>query len=175
MLLIESRGTCLPGPGEHGRPATNRVRSVVVMDLWANFWDVIWWFVWAFAFVSYLVVLFHVIADIFRDEELGGWAKALWMVCLVFLPFLTALVYLVARGRGMAERSARASSTAQESAEAYIRQVAGSSPSDEIAKAKSLLDAGTITTDEFATLKTRALSGPSVTGDGAGIRRPAHA
>lgn len=125
--------------------------------MWDNVWSIIWFFFWSFAFISYLFALFAVVGDLFRDEALGGWGKALWIFCLVFVPFLTVLVYLVARGKGMAERSQRSAVQAQRAADEYIRGVAGSSPADEIAKAKALLDTGTITPDEYERLKGAAL------------------
>jgi hypothetical protein len=126
--------------------------------LWTNIWDFVWLFFWAFAFIAYLITLFNVVADLFRDDKLNGWWKALWLIFLVFLPFLTVLVYLIARGRSMAERRQRDAKRAEESATSYIREVAGTSPADEIAKAKSLLDAGVITADEYTALKTKALA-----------------
>ncbi|GAA2249236.1 SHOCT domain-containing protein [Herbiconiux moechotypicola] len=128
------------------------------MSFWGNFWDVIGWFLWAFVFIAYLMALFAIIGDLFRDHKLNGWWKALWILFLIFVPFLTALVYLIARGRGMAERQNKEVKQAQTAADDYIRTVAGSSPSDEIAKAKSLLDAGTITQDEYELLKAKALA-----------------
>lgn len=125
--------------------------------MWDNFWSIVWFFFWSFAFISYLFALFAVVSDLFRDHTLGGSGKAVWLVCLVFVPFLTVLVYLVARGPGMAERSERGAAQAQRAADDYIRGVAGSSPSDEIMKAKALLDAGTITPDEYERLKGAAL------------------
>jgi uncharacterized membrane protein len=127
------------------------------MSFWGNFWDVIGWFLWAFVFIAYLMALFAIIGDLFRDHKLSGWAKALWILFLIFVPFITALVYLIARGRGMAERQNKEVQQAQTAADDYIRNVAGSSASDEIAKAKSLLDAGTITQDEYNLLKAKAL------------------
>ncbi|MFZ4893519.1 PLDc N-terminal domain-containing protein [Plantibacter sp. Mn2098] len=137
------------------------------MSFWDSFWNIIWIFFWSFAFISYLFALFAVIADLFRDHKLNGWWKALWILFLVFVPFLTVLVYLIARGRGMAERSERSAKQAQSATEGYIREVAGASPSDEIAKAKALLDGGSITPEEYASLKAHALSkttgaGPAV-------------
>ncbi|MEO8908182.1 MAG: SHOCT domain-containing protein [Microbacteriaceae bacterium] len=122
-----------------------------------NFWNFVGIFFWSFAFVAYLFALFAIIADLFRDSKLNGWWKALWIIFLVFLPFLTALVYLIARGRGMAERSQKNAKQARSAADDYIRTVAGASPADEIAKAKALLDAGTITQDEYNALKSKAL------------------
>jgi len=127
------------------------------MSFWGNFWDVIGWFLWAFVFIAYLMALFAIIGDLFRDRELNGWWKALWIIFLIFVPFLTALVYLIARGRGMAERQNKEVKQAQTAADDYIRNVARSSASDEIAKAKALLDAGTITQDEYNLLKAKAL------------------
>ena len=128
------------------------------MNLWTSFWDIIWCFVFVFAFVAYLMALFSIIGDLFRDRKLNGWFKAIWILFLIFVPFLTALVYLIARGKGMAERAAGAAQEAQNATDAYIRQAAGSSPSEEIAKAKALLDSGAITAEDFAALKAKALA-----------------
>ncbi len=130
------------------------------MSLWDSFWGIFWWTIWFFAFVAYLWVVFAIISDLFRDHELNGWWKALWIVFLIFLPFLTSLVYLIARGRGMAERSLRDAASARRETDAYIRETAGvsASPSDEIAKAKALADAGTITEQEYQLLKAKALA-----------------
>lgn len=124
----------------------------------SNFWDLIWLIFSAFMFVAYLLILFQVIADLFRDSELGGGSKALWLICLVFLPMLTALVYVLTRGKGMAERQRASMERSKAEADNYIRQVAGKSPADQIADAKALLDAGTISQEEFATLKAKALA-----------------
>src|SRR5690349_14861347 len=91
----------------------------------SNFWSTVWLFFWCFAFVAYLFALFAIIGDLFRDHKLNGWWKAVWIIFLIFVPFLTALIYLIARGRGMAERSARDAQAAQDAADAYIRQTAG--------------------------------------------------
>lgn len=123
-----------------------------------QFWSVIWLFFWGFAFVAYLFALFAVITDIFRDHELSGWLKAVWIIFLVFVPFLTVLVYLIARGRSMAERQAKDAEQAQAATNEYIRSVAAASPTQEIAKAKELLDAGTLTQSEFDAVKAKALS-----------------
>ncbi|ANJ28447.1 SHOCT domain-containing protein [Agromyces aureus] len=130
------------------------------MDFWSNFWSIIWWFLWVFVFIAYLMILFSIVGDLFRDHKLSGWWKAVWIIFLIFVPFLTALVYLIARGQGMAERSQRDARQAQAAADDYIRQTAGTSasPADEIAKAKGLLDSGAITAEEFAHLKSKALA-----------------
>jgi uncharacterized membrane protein len=131
------------------------------MDLFSNFWNVVWWFIWVFAFVAYLFVLISIFSDLFRDHKLNGWAKALWVIFLIFVPFLTALIYLIARGKGMQERGMAEARRQQEATNAYIQSVAASSaasPADEIAKAADLLKAGTITQAEYDQLKARALS-----------------
>lgn len=125
--------------------------------MWSNIWDVVWTFFWAFAFIAYLFALFAVVGDLFRDRALNGWWKAVWIVFLIFLPFLTVLAYLIARGRGMAERQAERAQQVKSQTDDYIRSVAAS-PADEIAKAKQLLDAGTISSAEFEQLKARVLA-----------------
>lgn len=121
-------------------------------------WDIFWWFFCAYAFFAYLFALFSVIGDLFRDDRLSGWWKAIWILLLAFLPILTVLAYMVARGGGMAERSRERSRIRQESADAYIRRVATASPSEEISKAKALMDSGSITADEFEKIKSRILA-----------------
>ena len=123
-----------------------------------NFWDFIWSAFLVFAFIAYLMVLFSIIGDLFRDRALNGWYKALWIIFLVVFPYLTALVYLIARGRGMAERQLEHAQAARAATDDYIRHAAGTGPASEIAHAKALLDAGTITQDEFDSLKKKALA-----------------
>ena len=125
---------------------------------WGSFGDLIWWFLWAFVFFTYLFALFVVIGDLFRDHKLNGWWKAVWIIFLIFVPFLTLLVYLIARGNGMAERGAAQAKEYKAAQDQYIKSVAGASPSEEIAKAKSLLDSGAITQAEFDAIKAKALS-----------------
>jgi hypothetical protein len=124
----------------------------------SGFWDVLWLIASSVIFVAYLFVLFQIIVDLFRDTELGGFAKALWVVGLIFLPVLTSIVYIVARGSGMAQRQHTALKRAREQTDSYIRDVAGKSPAEQIKEAKSLLDAGVINADEFARLKAKALA-----------------
>lgn len=134
------------------------IETVEYQGFWGSFWDIIWWFLWAFVFIAYLFVLFAIISDLFRDHKLNGWWKALWIVLLLFFPFITALVYLIARGRGMSERGAAQAQEIRQAQDSYIKSVAAaSSPADEIAKAKTLLDAGTITQAEYDALKAKAL------------------
>jgi len=122
------------------------------------FWDAVVLMASTFFFIAYLIVLFQVIVDLFRDSEMGGGSKVLWIIGLIFVPLLTALIYVLARGKGMSERQRAAVRAAKADTDAYIRDVAGKSPADHIADAKKLLDAGTISADEFARLKTKALA-----------------
>jgi uncharacterized membrane protein len=118
--------------------------------MWNDIWAIIWFFFWIFAFTAYLIALLTIVADVFRDSKTSGAEKAMWMIFLVFVPFITAIIYLIARGKGMAERSRR-------SAEKWDAAYGSSSAADEIAKAKALLDSGAISNDEYLKLKTRAL------------------
>ncbi|KWX22671.1 PLDc N-terminal domain-containing protein [Mycobacterium sp. LTG2003] len=125
---------------------------------WGPTWDFLWHFLIIFAWIAYLLVLFQILGDLFwRDHKTSGWVKAVWVVFLILFPWLTALVYLIARGKGMAERARDAALAAKRDTDAYIREAAGRSPAQEIADAKALLEAGTITADEFEALKTKAL------------------
>lgn len=124
-----------------------------------TFWNWVELLVWWFLFFAYLVILFQILGDLFRDHALSGWWKAVWIVFLIIFPFLTALVYVIARGRGMAERTQSAAIKAKQDTDSYIRTVAaGKSPAEHIADAKALLDAGTISEEEFAQLKAKALA-----------------
>ena len=124
-----------------------------------SFWDFFWLLIWSYLFVAYLVVLFHIAADIFRDPELGGFAKALWIIGLIVAPVLVALIYLIALGRGMAERQASAAEKARAETDRYIQYVAATpSSTDQIASSKALLNDGTITQDEYERLKAKALA-----------------
>lgn len=124
-----------------------------------SFWDVVWFIVITFAFVAYLMVVFSILGDLFRDRATSGWAKAVWVVALIVFPFLAALIYLIARGGGMAERRTQDVAAAKEQTEEYIRQVAGSvSPIDQIAQAQKLLDSGAISQPEYERLKEKALA-----------------
>ncbi|ROS23897.1 SHOCT domain-containing protein [Cellulomonas sp. PhB150] len=123
-----------------------------------SFWDWFGLLIYWFLFFAYLVILFQILTDLFRDRTLGGWAKAVWIVFLVIVPFLTALVYVIARGGSMAERQVEAIKSAKADTDSYIREVAGKSPAEHISDAKALLDAGVIDDAEFAQLKAKALA-----------------
>ena len=122
-----------------------------------SFWDIVWFIFITWAFVAYLMVMFSIIADIFRDHEMSGWVKALWCFALIFFPFITALVYIIARGNGMAARAASARGYATVSESDDYRPKASASPADDIAQAKALLDSGAISQGEYEALKSKAL------------------
>ncbi|MDV7090029.1 SHOCT domain-containing protein [Rhodococcus sp. IEGM 248] len=123
-----------------------------------SFWDLLWYTLLVFAFVAYLMILFQILGDLFRDRKMSGIVKTLWIIFLIVLPYLTAFVYLIARGPGMAERHLEAQAAARQATDHYIREVAGKSAAEHIADAKALLDSGTITQAEFDVLKAKALS-----------------
>ena len=114
-----------------------------------------WWLLWFFYFAAYLYVIIFVIRDLFRDPKANGWIKALWIILLVFVPFLTGLIYVIINGKGIAEREYEARRTIPEN-DGYSPR-ASSSPSEDIARAKALLDAGSISQGEFDALKSKAL------------------
>jgi hypothetical protein len=123
-----------------------------------SFWDVVWFIFITWAFVAYLMVMFSILGDIFRDRDMSGVVKAVWVLALVLVPFITALVYLSTRGGAMAERSMRAAAMQRQQQDAYIREVAGqTSPTDQISQARALFDAGVISQSEYDALKTKAL------------------
>lgn len=124
----------------------------------SNFWDMVWLMISTFFFIAYLIIMFQIVVDLFRDHELGGFAKVLWVLGLIFIPVLTAIIYIIARGGGMAARQQATMQKAKADTETYIKTVAGKSPAADIAEAKALLDVGTITQAEFDRLKAKALS-----------------
>ncbi|BBY64345.1 SHOCT domain-containing protein [Mycolicibacterium helvum] len=126
---------------------------------WGSTWDFLWHFLIIFAWIAYLLVLFQILVDLFwRDHTTSGWLKAVWVIFLIVFPWVTALIYLIARGQGMAQRARDAALAAKQETDDYIRDAAGRSPAQEIEHAKQLLDAGTISQQEFDALKTKALS-----------------
>lgn len=123
-----------------------------------TFWQFLWLMVWGMFFILYLMIMFQVIVDVFRDDSMSGWAKAAWLVALFILPVLTLLIYVIARGEGMTRRQATAAKASRAATEDYIRSVAGTDATNQIANAKSLLDSGAITAAEFEQLKAKALA-----------------
>jgi ABC-type multidrug transport system fused ATPase/permease subunit len=111
-----------------------------------------------FFFVIWIWILITILSDLFRDHELSGWWKAVWVLFLVFIPFLTALIYLIARGNGMRDRTIKAQAEAKQQFDAYVRDTAGgTSTADELAKLADLKAKGTISEDEFQAQKAKLL------------------
>ena len=126
-----------------------------------SFGEVLLWSFWFFIWISAIMIWFRCIFDLFSDSSLSGWGKAGWAIVLIFLPWIGALIYLIARGKSMGERQMKAIADAQVQQEKYIKQVASTSatsPAEQIAGAKSLLDSGAITQTEFDALKAKALA-----------------
>ena len=125
-----------------------------------DFGDVLLWTLWFFIWIAALMVWFRCLFDLFGDRSLSGWAKAGWAILLVILPWLGALIYLIARGRSMTERQMTALAQRQADQEKYIKDVASTSqsPADQISSAKALLDSGAINQEEFDALKAKALA-----------------
>lgn len=112
-----------------------------------------------FFFIIYFMMLFNVIGDLFRDPDMGGWGKTLWILFLLVVPLLSLLIYMITRGDGMAKRAVAAQAQMQEQMDDYVRKTAGGGdPAAQIAQAKSLLDSGAISQEEFDKLKAKALS-----------------
>jgi hypothetical protein len=118
------------------------------------FLTLLWFFLW----VLWIFLLFRVIIDIFRDHELSGWAKALWLIFVIVMPYIGVLVYVIVRGAGMGRRDAATARAQQDRFDAYVREVApGPSMADELAKLAKLRDDGVITAAEFENQKSKLL------------------
>ena len=116
------------------------------------FLDVLWTMIIFFAWVIWIWILISILGDVFRRHDISGWSKALWVIFMVFLPFLGVLIYLIVNGQGMAERNVK---QAQQQVQAAAA-IAG--PSAQIASAKDLLDQGAISQEEFEAIKRKALA-----------------
>ena len=122
------------------------------------FMDVLWTMIIFFFWVIWIWIVITVLIDVFRRDDIGGFAKALWVIFVVILPWLGVLIYLIVEHDGMRERSVKQAQAQKEQVDQYVRDTAGGGSADEIAKAKALLDEGTITQAEFDALKARALA-----------------
>ena len=124
-----------------------------------SLWDVIVSMFWFMLLVAWIWLIIAILGDIFRDHKLSGGAKALWTLFLIFLPWLGAVIYLVARGGSMHERSARAAQENEARMRAYVQQAAGTtSTADELRKLGELRDSGTITAEDYEQAKAKVLS-----------------
>jgi Phospholipase_D-nuclease N-terminal/Short C-terminal domain len=111
-----------------------------------------------FFFVIWIWILFTIITDLFRDHEMSGWAKALWILFLVFIPFLTGLVYLIVRGSGMRDRAIKAQTDAKKHFDEYVQEQAHTSPADELHKLNDLREKGALSQAEFDQAKAKLLA-----------------
>ena len=121
------------------------------------FMDVLWSMIIFFFWVIWIWIVVTVLVDVFRRNDIGGWAKAAWVIFVVILPWLGVLIYLIAQHDGMRERRIKEVQGQQQAFDQYVRETAGGSAS-EIAQAKQLLDSGAITQEEFAAIKAKALA-----------------
>lgn len=121
-----------------------------------GFVDYLTWLFWAFIWVSFIVVIVYIIFDVFSDHTLTGWGKAGWVILICLFPVVGGLIYLIARGKSMAERRAYGRETVPEDDDYKPRRF--DNPADEITKAKALADQGIITQGEYEAIKAKALN-----------------
>jgi Phospholipase_D-nuclease N-terminal/Short C-terminal domain len=124
--------------------------------------DMIWTTIWIFFLILFIWVFIAIVSDLFRDHETSGWAKAVWVVALIVFPLVGSLVYLIARGDGMAKRSAAQAAQAKSEFDSYVRETAGTAgtgPVDDLHRLAQLRDNGTITVAEFEAMKARVIGG----------------
>ena len=122
-----------------------------------TFWDALWTIFVFFLWILWFFLLFKIIIDIFRRHDVGGGKKVVWLLFILFVPFLGAFAYIVANGDGIAQRDAERAQAAQSQFNDYVQSVAGG-PAQEIDKAKQLLDSGAISQAEFDAIKAKALA-----------------
>ena len=122
------------------------------------FMDVLWSMIIFFFWVIWIWIVITVLVDIFRRHDIGGWAKAAWVIFVAVLPWLGVLIYLIAQHDGMRERSIKQAQSQQQAFDDYVRDTAGGGAAADIGKAKELLDSGAITQAEFEALKAKALA-----------------
>lgn len=123
-----------------------------------SIWNALWVVFVTFLFISVLIMFFNVVVDLFRDKSLGGVAKTVWVIVLLFLPLIGLLVYVIARGDGMARRQVEAQVEARESFDSYVREVSGGSgAASELEKAAAMHASGQLSDEEFAALKQKII------------------
>jgi Short C-terminal domain/Phospholipase_D-nuclease N-terminal len=125
-----------------------------------SFWDILLWSFWIFIWICAIMIWFRCLFDMFSDHTLSGWGKFGWALVLIFIPWLGAFIYLIARSKSMRERQMASMAHQQAAQEKYIQSVAAktASPAEQIADAKKLLDSGAISQAEFDTMKAKALA-----------------
>ena len=137
-------------------PQTERIHHLPFAEV--SFGDLLLTVFEIFLFVIWIYILFTIIGDIFRDHEMSGWAKAVWIIFLVFIPYISMLVYLIVRGSGMRERALKAQSEAKHHMDSYIQQQAHVSPADELHKLNDLKEKGALSSEEFDRAKAKLLA-----------------
>jgi hypothetical protein len=154
----------LPHPARReGLLASRRLRDKEPADMPIAadypFLNILWSMIIFFVWVTWIWMMILILSDVFRRQDLSGWGKAGWTIFLIVLPFLGALIYLIAQSDGMAERRAQDAQGQKAQMDDYVRSVAGSGgPAAEIDKAKQLLDTGAITQTEYDAIKAKALA-----------------
>jgi hypothetical protein len=121
------------------------------------FWTMLWWFLW----IAWIVLLFRVISDIFRNDDMGGWGKALWCLFVILIPWLGVLVYLIANGGSMVERDRDRAFARDQAFRSYVQDAASGSSggtADEVAKLAALRDQGVLSDAEFTAQKAKLLA-----------------
>jgi hypothetical protein len=148
-----------PIPRATARSANHALTGGTVLATSYPLLEAFWTILIFFALVVWIWLLFTVFADLFRRQDVSGWAKVGWIIFIIVLPYLGVFVYLIAEHKGMTERSTRQQEAAQTEMDHYVRSVAGKSdPTDQIAKAETLLKGGTISQAEFDQIKKQALA-----------------
>ncbi|MFV0286091.1 MAG: SHOCT domain-containing protein [Demequina sp.] len=129
------------------------------MEFFKSFLDLLFFSLWIFVLVAFFMVLFRVIVDIFRDGDLGGFGKTLWLIAVLICPFLGVLIYLIARGKGMSRRDVEQAASVRAAQVEYTKGLMSEAgPASEIKAAKELLDSGAITAEEYEAIKAKALA-----------------
>ena len=124
-----------------------------------TFWDALWSLLVFFLWVAWFILLFHIVIDIFRRRDASGWKKAIWLVFILFVPFLGVFVYLIVNSDDMARRNMEQAATAKADMDEYVRSVASEGgAAAEIERAKGLLDSGAISQAEYDAIKAKALA-----------------
>ncbi|MBO4257335.1 SHOCT domain-containing protein [Streptomyces griseorubiginosus] len=131
------------------------------------FWSMLVFFLW----IMWFVLLFRIVVDIFRDDEMSGWGKAGWLVFVIVLPFLGVFVYVIARGKNMGRREIAQARAQQEAFDSYVRETAkgGTSSVDELAKLSEMRSRGDITDDDYRRAKELVLSGSGASDRAGGV------
>lgn len=136
---------------------TNKETNVLAYEypFLGLFWTMLWFFLW----MAWIVMVFRVFADIFRSRDMGGFAKAIWSIVVILIPLIGVLIYLIARGDGMADRDVQESYAQEQAVQSYVRDVAGSGgTADELSKLAGLRDSGVLSEAEFQQQKAKLLS-----------------